>query len=332
MPLKLFPPRPKNPSWQIRGTYLGRHVERSSRTGKRAIAVKVLKAIERQIERGEFSEPGEPTFASAAAAYMKAGGERTYLKRLLEHFGDKPLSQIGQAEIDVAASTLYPFGSAATRNRSVYTPISAILRRLGETRQLRRPQGSAGNKATAWLWPEQAEAIFAEAEKLNPEFAALLVVLCYSGMRLSEALNLTWNDVRMQDGFAYLPDTKSGEPRAVFLPSVAVAAIANLGRGVGDPQRVFRFTKGGHLYSLLKAAAFRAGVDLPERSAFHIFRHTYATWMRRFAGLDTKGLVATGAWKDRKSADRYEHVVVSEEARRAELLPTGARRGKRQTG
>jgi hypothetical protein len=44
--------------------------------------------------------------------------------------------------------------------------------------------------------------------------------------------------------------------------------------------------------------------------------------MRRYAGLDTKGLVATGAWKDRKSADRYEHVVVSEEARRAELLPT----------
>jgi hypothetical protein len=44
--------------------------------------------------------------------------------------------------------------------------------------------------------------------------------------------------------------------------------------------------------------------------------------MRRYAGLDTKGLVATGAWKDRKSADRYEHVQVSEEARKAVLLPT----------
>ena len=43
--------------------------------------------------------------------------------------------------------------------------------------------------------------------------------------------------------------------------------------------------------------------------------------MRRFGGLDTKGLIATGAWKDRKSADRYEHVVVSEEARKAVLLP-----------
>jgi integrase len=142
---------------------------------------------------------------------------------------------------------------------------------------------------------------------------------------LSEALKLTWNDVRLADGFAYIPTTKNDEPRAVFLPPVAVASLANIGRG--EVGKVFRFAKGGHLYSLLRAAAIRGGVDLVERSAFHIFRHTYATWMRRYAGLDTKGLVATGAWRDRKSADRYEHVQVSEEARKAVLLPTKGRVG-----
>jgi integrase len=177
---------------------------------------------------------------------------------------------------------------------------------------------------TAWLWPEQAEAIFAEAEKLDKEFAALLIVLCYTGMRLSEALGLTWDRVRLADGYAYVPTTKNDEPRAIFLPPVAVAALANLDR---ERTRPFRFHKGGHLYSLLRVACIKANVDLPERSAFHIFRHTYATWMRRYAGLDTKGLVATGAWKDRKSADRYEHVQVSEEARKAVMLPTKARTG-----
>ena len=83
-------------------------------------------------------------------------------------------------------------------------------------------------KPTVWLWPEQAEAIFAEAKKLDPEFATLLIVLCYTGMRLSEALSLMWNDVRLTDGFAYVPDTKNGEPRPVFLPPVVVAALANL--------------------------------------------------------------------------------------------------------
>lgn len=45
-------------------------------------------------------------------------------------------------------------------------------------------------------------------------------------------------------------------------------------------------------------------VTLPPRSAFHIFRHTYATWMRRYAGADEATLIATGAWKDAKSVKR----------------------------
>lgn len=326
MPLKLCPPR-KSPFWSVRGTYLGIYVNRSTKAGKRAIAAKVLKKWEREIECGEFAERGAATFASAAAAYMKAGGERTYVKRLLQHFGEKPIRSIDQAAIDAAASAIYPSATAATRNRSVYTPVCAILRRAGQRIDLRRPIGSGGSKATAWLWPEQAFALFDEAEKLDKEFATLIVTLCYTGMRLSEALNLTWDQVRLSDGFAYIPDTKNGEPRAVFLPPVAVAAIANIERRGHEP-RVFRFTKSGHLYSLLRVAAIRANVELPERSAFHIFRHTYATWMRREAGLDTRGLIATGAWKDRKSADRYEHVVVSEEARKAMLLPVRKIRGK----
>jgi integrase len=327
MPLKLHPPRKEGQSWRVRGSYLGVHVNRSARTHKRNVAGQVLKEIERQIESGKFSERREKTFADAALNYLNvvdpAKGDIVYVKRLMEHFRDTPLRDITQQEIDAASHALYPGGSAATKNRSVYTPVSAVLRKAGIRLGLDRPEGSGGNKATAWLWPEQAEALFEEAGKTNPEFAALLIVLCYTGLRLSEALGLTWNDVRLQDGFAYVPDTKNAEPRAVYLPPVAVAALANRNVAGGKPgERVFRFTKSGHLYSLLRVAAIRAGVDLPERSAFHIFRHTYATWMRRYGGLDTKGLVATGAWKDRKSADRYEHVVVSEEARRAVMLPT----------
>lgn len=42
----------------------------------------------------------------------------------------------------------------------------------------------------------------------------------------------------------------------------------------------------------------------------------------RVGGLDTRGLVGTGTWKDQKSAARYAHVVVTDEAQRAALLPT----------
>jgi hypothetical protein len=49
--------------------------------------------------------------------------------------------------------------------------------------------------------------------------------------------------------------------------------------------------------------------------SFHTFCHTWATWMRRYGGLDTRGLVGTGRWKSEKAAERYNHVVVTEETR-----------------
>jgi integrase len=191
MSLKLVPPRVgKSPFWRVRGTYLGVHVDRTTKAGRKNVAIQVLKKIEGEIERREFVQPVELTFAAATLAYMKAGGERIYIRKLLEHFKETPVRRIDQTAIDAAAVSLYPNGSAATRNRQVYTPVSAVLRHVGYRLDLRRPHGSGGNRRTTWLWPEQAFALFKEAQKINAEFATLLIVLCYTGMRLSEALKL----------------------------------------------------------------------------------------------------------------------------------------------
>ena len=50
--------------------------------------------------------------------------------------------------------------------------------------------------------------------------------------------------------------------------------------------------------------------------------------MRRYGGLDTKGLVATRNWRDERSASRYAHAVMSEEWSRVDRLPeVGTLRG-----
>jgi integrase len=64
--------------------------------------------------------------------------------------------------------------------------------------------------------------------------------------------------------------------------------------------------------------------ELPGK--FHIFRHTYGTWMTVHGGLDAEGLVATGVWRDESSARRYRHTVTSDAARRADVLPVRAER------
>lgn len=73
---------------------------------------------------------------------------------------------------------------------------------------------------------------------------------------------------------------------------------------------------------MLQLAIQRAGLSFPRRQGgFHLFCHTYGTWMTRYGSLDTFGLVRTGRWKSAESADRYNHTIASPEARRADLMP-----------
>jgi hypothetical protein len=67
---------------------------------------------------------------------------------------------------------------------------------------------------------------------------------------------------------------------------------------------LFRFHSGGHLRGLLSAAMKAADLSFPRRQrGFHLFCHTYGTWMTRYGGLDTYGLTRTKRWKDPRSAD-----------------------------
>lgn len=327
MPLKLQDPRPgRSSNYTIRGTYRGVIVDRSAKTADRAKAKQVQKQIEREIDeqlkRGPIPDKPVLTFDAALANYVRAGGEDKFLDPILEHFTTTPVDQIDQAAIDEAAYKLYPEADNATRNRQVYTPISAILKRAGRDFYIKRPKGAQGRQMTGWLWPEQAQAIFDQAYRKDEEFAVFLITLCYTGLRLDEALSLTTDMVRLSENYAFIPDTKNGEPRAVFLPPPLVAALANHPRGLDRPgERIFRYHKSGALYTKLKRVFAAAKVPLKGREAFHLFRHTYGTWMRRYGGLDTKGLTDTGTWKDPKSAARYAHSIVSEEAQKAALLP-----------
>src|SRR5687767_7503729 len=115
MPIKLVPPRKGSPYYYGRGSYLGVSVNRSTKATRPQVAKGIIKTWEAEIERGRLSIQGGPTFLSAAVSYMQAGGERTYLAKLVAHFGETPLDKIDQAAVDNAAATLYPNRTNATR-------------------------------------------------------------------------------------------------------------------------------------------------------------------------------------------------------------------------
>lgn len=331
MPLKLVAPRPgKTPFYAARGTYLGCYIDRSLKTGDRRLAKQLLAGIERDIERGAITGAQPKGFAAAATDYMRAGGERRFLKPLIAHFKHKPLTEIGQTEIDHAAHTIHPDASPATRNRQVYSPVSAILKREGFEKKIHRPKGAEGRKLTYWLNPEQTFALFKAAAKVDREFALFLQFLCYTGARLSDGLKIRCENVDLSANYALFEVTKNGKPRGVYLTNTLVALLRKHPRGLRrEEERLFRFTKSGLLYELLDEALQGAKIELPSRVAFHVFCHTWATWMRRYGGLDTFDLTKTERWSDPDSAARYAHVVVSETAKKAELLPVPKKRRAR---
>lgn len=366
MPLKLRPPTPgKTPNWHVRGTHRGIYIERTAGTSDKAAALRFMRDIRDAIERGDYSpeksqpQPAqvEPTFAEATLAYLKAGGNPDYIRKIIDQTGphalrDRTLSSIDQMTIDNAAAALYPNGTAQTKNRQFYTPVSAILKRAGIEKKLKRPKGWRGNKSTSWLKPEQAFRLFAAADVVEAEFSLLCRMLCYTGMRISEALNIKLGEIDLDAQTIYLPKTKNNDARSVYLTDRLVKALraqparaarprktddkalpngaagrSRAGADIpflerGDDARLFRFRVGGKLRGMLASAMKRAGLRFPPRQrGFHIFCHTYGTWMHSHGQLDTFGLTRTNRWKDPRSADRYRHTGVSEEARRADRLP-----------
>ena len=345
MPLKLQPPRQgTTASYYVRGSYLGVFVDRSTKTADRRLAEKIRKQWEREIEDGIFAQPGEATFLSAVVSYMAHGGERRPIQKLLDHFKEKPLRQIDQKAIDDAAIALFPDAAPATRNREVYTPVSAVLKHAGITTPLRRPKGSRGRVIRKWLWPEEAWRVIDAAYRIEPEIGLLCVMLLFDGLRITEQLAMRCNDVRLDEGFAFVPDSKNGEPQPIELTAYAIEKLREHPRGLDrGSERLFRFHKGGGLdFKLIQACCLASGVEVPKRVkrgskwpelpayefewvSWHSFRRTYATWMRRYGGLDDKDLRDTGRWKTVESASRYAQTVTSEAARKVHLLPVPGR-------
>lgn len=322
----------------IRGNYLGVAVDQSARTDRRSLAVKILKRIEGEIERGEYrteirGNRGEPTFVSAAIVYMEAGHQPRYVQALVDYFQDTPLSEIKQAAIDECAIALYPNVSPATRNTCVYTPVSAILHHAGSEMRIKRPKGAKGRVLNDWLVPDDAFGIIAAADTFDREFGTLLTFLLYTGSRANAALKLNREDV-LDDGLWARPD-KGQSSNAIRLRAELRDRLVEL-LASHERRKVFRWRYGGHLQFLLTRAkliylGLRCPAVRPRRwrpplnrlswVTFHSWRHTWASWMRRYGGATLDDLADSGNWKDRRSAARYVHAAPEAIWDKVEQLP-----------
>jgi integrase len=194
------------------------------------------------------------------------------------------------------------------------------------------------------MWPEDAFAVIDEAANIDSEFGLYLLVLLYTGIRKSEGLQALAADTRPDDMALWLRDSKNGDPRMLKLRQDIADRLQAHQEAFPGRERLFKFKDGGHFkHLLLRATMAVCGIPCPKRRptgwkkpqfrlgfvTFHIFRHTWATWMRMYGGADLQGLAETKNWRDPRSVARYTHVVTRDEWERVNSLPAvGTIRGK----
>lgn len=354
MPLKLVQ-RHGSPYWYIRGSIRGIRVDESTGcVGKKDAEAVLAKRSGEVLNQSIHGDPAVRTFAEAALSYIEAGGDGAHLHPIIRHFGPrKLLAHVGQAEIDEAARKLKPRAAAATINRQIYTPISAVLHHAARKKWcpkpvIARPKGH-DKERVRWITYEEAERLI---EAAAPHLRPLVVFLLSTGARLSEALYLEWSDVDLSAAHVVFRPTdargiKTGESRGVPLPARAVAELANVPwdrdgfvfrRPAGKIKTTGRVwlpyeSRGGEGGGQIKTAwagmLKRAGI-----SDFtpHDCRHTWATWHYR-ANRDIQALMALGGWKSPQMVFRYTHVNTSHLAPSQAALwaQSGGNRGEQVT-
>lgn len=322
MPLKIVRRR-GNALWYVRGTVNGTRHDESTRTSDKGLAEAYRVKREHQLySEGLNGKANSATFADAARDYLEHGGSPRFVDALVVRFSSVPLSRIRQEQIDKAARALYPVGASSTRNRCVYSPMSAILNhaaRLGwcSAPVLCRPRAPAGR--VRWITKAEAERLLAACQ---PHLRPLVCFLLYTGARVGEALWLDWGNIDLERRQVQFLDTKNGSSRGVPLHPMVIENLMPLEGRTGEVFRVPNgkpYTRpdackqedhsaGTRIKTAFKGACSRAGIaDFRP----HDCRHTWATW-HYMANRDIGALMRLGGWQTMSMVMRYAHTNVDE--------------------
>lgn len=188
------------------------------------------------------------------------------------------------------------------------------------------------NKRFRWLEPHEAQRLISECPeplRSTVEFALA------TGLRRSNIVNLTWQQVELQRKVAWInpEDSKSGRAIGVALNETACAILR---RQIGNHHaNVFVHTTAskrsdGTITATVRkmrvdsntawrAAMKRAGI---ENFRFHDLRHTWASWLVQ-AGVPLSALQEMGGWESIEMVQRYAHLApghLTEHARHIDAI------------
>jgi integrase len=206
--------------------------------------------------------------------------------RLIPTFGKKPLTRITKRDISDLHLRLRDEISAVSANRYL-AQMSGIFTRAIDTGHAKEnpargiPKFRENGPRKRVLASEELSRFGAE---LNKEVEAgnlsakAIYLLLVTGLRKMEVLSLRWEHVDLDNQTAYLPQTKSGKPRHVFLNSAAVTLLRDMREKRGNSPFVFPSgSKTGHMHEVRRTLSAVMRQAKIENLRLHDLRRSYAS-------------------------------------------------------
>ena len=302
MPLKIYKRRGV---WHYRGTVAKRRLRGSTGAANKETAARIAAEIEDKAWKRRLDGPGAIlTFAQASIKYRAAGKQTRFLERIEDYWKDTLVQNITPGAIHDAALALYPWATAATRNRQAIVPMQAVINHAADSElcariRVKRFKVETKSKIPATL--EWVEA-FRKACK-RPQLGALALFMFLTGARVSEALAVEWHDVDFKTKTVLIKQTKLGNERRAHLPQSLIVVLANLPRS-NSGRGVFWYETRNHCLMAWRRAAKRARIA---PLSMHSCRHGFATALLQ-RGVDPVTVAKLGGWKSvRHVFETYGH-------------------------
>lgn len=301
----------------------GQRVRRSAGTRDRKAAQEYHDQLKAELWRvAKLGEKAAYTFDEAALRFLAASeGQKDYaakarhVKYWRGVFAGKAVRSLTTQQIIDALPTHVTrkhqatrVVRPATRNRYLST-IRRLLNLCAEWGWMGPPPKLRPAKEPKvrirWITQDEARRLLTAAP--HDWLRDLIAFALATGMRAGEILSLTWADVDLGRGVAWVTAdrAKSGKARAVPLNPEAIEVVRR--RNGTHAQLVF--TRNGRPQYQVDAKAFGRACAAAKITGFHFhdLRHTWASWHVQ-AGTPLFVLKELGGWETLEMVKKYAHM------------------------
>jgi integrase len=321
--------------WVCYKSLTGKIIRQTTETSSYDDAIEFLNKRKAEIRIGKEPQSKKITqhqFGELAVEYLKFcerqrsfQSKRIMIGQLNNAFKDFPLRYFNSLMLEKFQTDRLQRGNKpATVNRLVaclkHMFSKAVEWEMVEEESLKRVRKvkllQENNSRLRFLSREECQNLINACDQ---HIRPIVIIALNTGMRKSEILNLTWNQVDLKHGFIMLERTKNGERREIPINMSLRNAFENLPRRL-DGGFVFSNPKKGKPYRDIRksfpSALRKVGI---QDFRFHDLRHTFASQLV-MAGVDITTIKELLGHKSLAMTMRYSHLSPSHKARAVELL------------